>query len=343
MVFRRRFEEKSASFVFVGRGAMAGKTVFKKIGILGMGRMSIGLAIDLALNGLEIDMIDLKARPADQRRQYEIGLRQECEKVVKLLNRKIESFRFPAYLDTPAPGIYDIIFEGLPEKIPLKHAAFAVMSESVGQETLICSMTSTFTVEELCRDIDPPLSIVVTHFMNPPYLLPFLEVVPHPGVKQGRVDKLLTFLKSVGHMPIICQSSPGFVISRLQLCVMNEAVRLMQEGVASPEDIDKAIKFGWGYRFPIMGILEFIDVGGLEILYHASRSVSKELNRPDLECPELIVDRFNEGAIGTKTLKGIFNYESHAQVAEDDRARLKRQIRLKTLLDAIHREDGTWQ
>jgi 3-hydroxybutyryl-CoA dehydrogenase len=124
---------------------------------------------------------------------------------------------------------------------------------------------------------------------------------------------------------------------------MNEAVRLVEEGVALPEDIDKAIKYGWGYRFPVMGILEFIDVGGLEILYHASRSVSQELNRPDLESPKLIEDRFNEGSIGTKTLKGIFNYESHEQVAQDDRARLKKQIRLKTLLDEIHREDGDWQ
>ena len=322
---------------------MSPKIVFKKIGILGMGRMSIGLAIDLALKGLKIDMIDLKARPADLRKQYEIGLRQECEKVIRLLNRETESFQFPAYLDKPAAGVYDLIFEGLPEKIPLKHDAFAKMSESIGQETLTCSMTSTFTVEELSENIDPPLSIIVTHFMNPPYLLPFLEVVPHPGVKRGRVDKLLTFFKSVGHMPIICKSSPGFVISRLQLCVMSEAVRLMEEGVASPEDIDKAIKYGWGYRFPVMGILEFIDVGGLEILYHASRSVSKELNRPDLECPKLVEDRFHEGSIGTKTLKGIFCYESHEQVAEDDRARLKKQIRVKALLDGIHREDDAWQ
>jgi len=321
---------------------MASKIAFKKIGILGMGRMSMGLAIDLALKGLEIDMIDLKARPPAQRRQSEIGLRQECEKVIKLLNKEIESFQFPAYLDQPSAGVYDLIFEGLPEKIPLKHAAFAKMGESVGQQTLICSMTSTFTVEELSKDMDPPLSVIVTHFMNPPYLLPFLEVVPHPAVKQGRVDRLLTFLKSVGHMPIICKSSPGFVISRLQLCVMNEAVRLLEEGVASPQDIDKAIKYGWGYRFPVMGILEFIDVGGLEILYHAGGSVSRELNRPDLACPKLIEDRFNEGAIGTKTLRGIFNYESREQVAEDDRARLKKQIRVKTLLDEIHREDDAW-
>ena len=322
---------------------MAPKFLYKKIGILGMGRMSIGLAIDLALKGLKIDMIDLKARTENQRKQYEIRLREECKKVIKLLNKEIEPFQFPAYLVKPSAGVYDLIFEGLPEEIPIKHNAFAGMGESVGNETLICSMTSTFTVEELSKDIDPPLSVIVTHFMNPPYLLPFLEVVPHPGIKQGRVDRLLTFLKSIGHMPIVCKSSPGFVISRLQLCVMNEAVRLVEEGVASPKDIDKAIQYGWGYRFPIMGMLEFIDVGGLEILYHAGRSVSGELNRPDLECPKLIEDRFNEGSIGTKTLKGIFNYESHEQVAEDERARLKKQIRVKTLLDEIHREDGAWQ
>jgi 3-hydroxybutyryl-CoA dehydrogenase len=322
---------------------MTPEILFKKIGILGMGRMSIGLANDFALKGLKVDMIDLKARPTSQRRQYENGLRQECEKVIKLLNGNIESFQFPAYLDKPSAGIYDVIFEGLPEEIPLKHAAFAKLSESVGPETLICSMTSTFTVEELSGALDPPLSIIVTHFMNPPYLLPFLEVVPHPAVRPGLVDKLLTFLRTVGHMPIICKSSPGFVISRLQLGVMNEAVRLMEEGVASAEDIDKAIKFGWGYRFPVMGILEFIDVGGLEILYHAGRSVSRELNRPDLECPEFVEKKFKEGSFGTRTLKGVFNYESHEQVAQDDRARLKKQIRLKTLLDEIHREDGAWQ
>ncbi len=154
---------------------MAPEILFKKIGILGMGRMSIGLAIDFALKGLPIDMIDLKVRTADQRKQYENGLSQECEKLLELLNGDIESFRFPAYLSKPSPGVYDLIFEGLPEEIPLKHAAFAELSESVGQQTLICSMTSTFTVEELSRDIDPPLSIIVTHFMNPPYLLPFLD------------------------------------------------------------------------------------------------------------------------------------------------------------------------
>jgi 3-hydroxybutyryl-CoA dehydrogenase len=124
---------------------------------------------------------------------------------------------------------------------------------------------------------------------------------------------------------------------------MNEAVRIMEEGVASPEDIDKAIEYGWGYRFPIMGILEFIDVGGLEILYHAGRSVSESLNRPDLVCPKLIKDKFSEGAIGIKALNGIFKYESHEQIKKMDLKRLEKQVKVKTLLDQIHREEGAWE
>lgn len=323
-------------------GRMAKELLFGHIGVLGMGRMAVGLAIDLALQGCRVDMIDLKQRPEEQRIEYEEALKKECRAISRLFDRNIETFSFPVYLDSPGAGVYDVIFEGLPEEIPIKQRAFSRLGKGIGNETLICSMTSTFTVEELTRGMDPPLNILVTHFMNPPYLIPFLEVVPHPRMDQELIDRFFGFLRSVGHMPILCKSSPGFVISRLQLCLMNEAVRIMAEGVASPEDIDKAITYGWGYRFPIMGILEFIDVGGLEILYHAGRSVSEALDRPDLACPPLIEERFREGAIGTKALKGIFHYESHEKVKKDDLARLKRQVRLRALLDAIHREQGAW-
>jgi 3-hydroxybutyryl-CoA dehydrogenase len=304
--------------------------------------MAVGLAIDLALKGYRVDVMDLKQRSEEQRVEYERALKDECEAVIRLFDRNVEAFPFPVYLDGPGSGVYHVIFEGLPEEIRTKQRAFSALGTVLGKETLICSMTSTLTVEELTKGMDPPLNILVTHFMNPPYLIPFLEVVPHPKMDQALVDRFFGFLRRAGHMPILCKSSPGFVISRLQLSLMNEAVRIVSEGVASPEDIDKAITYGWGYRFPIMGILEFIDVGGLEILYHAGRSVSEELDRPDLACPQLVEKRFREGAFGTKTLRGIFDYESHEKVKKKDLERLKKQARLRALLDAIHREEGAW-
>jgi 3-hydroxybutyryl-CoA dehydrogenase len=316
---------------------------FHKIAVLGMGRMSMGLAVDLALNGLSVDMIDLKERSEHERRRYRKELHEECLKIIELLERDVDSVPFPTYLTAPSGDGYDLIFEGLPEEIEIKNDALSRLKGCVGKKTLVCSMTSTFTVEELTKGMDPSFNILVTHFMNPPYLLPFLEVVPYPRIEQALVDELFSFLRSTGHMPILCKSSPGFVISRLQLGLMNEAVRLIEEKVASPEDIDRAIKYGWGYRFPVMGILEFIDVGGLEILYHAGRFVSTELNRSDLECPQLIEDRFNEGSTGIKALIGIFEYESRDQVMKTESERLKKQVQIKKLLDRIHREEGDWE
>jgi 3-hydroxybutyryl-CoA dehydrogenase len=321
---------------------MAKERFFSRIGILGMGRMAIGLAIDLALKGIRVDMIDLKPRAEEERTRYRKNLEEECRTVAKLFGRSMESFPLPSYLRAPAE-VYDLVFEGLPEEIPVKASAFSGLNRAIGEKTLICSMTSTFTVEELAKKIPVPLNIVVSHFMNPPYLIPFLEVVPGPGTDSEVVDRLFTFLRSAGHLPIRCKSSPGFVISRLQLCLMNEAVRIMEEGVASAEDIDKAIQYGWGYRFPVMGILEFIDVGGLEILYHASRSVSQGLNRPDLISPELIEERFRQGAVGTKALRGIFEYKSHEQIKRNEAERLDKQVKVKTLLDEIHRKEGAWK
>jgi 3-hydroxybutyryl-CoA dehydrogenase len=287
-------------------------------------------------------MIDLKERTQKEREKYRRDLKRECLAVTKLFRKKTASVPLPVYHDN-SKDPYDLIFEGLPENLSVKQNAFLKLGWAIRKETLICSMTSTFTVEELKKTADPSLHIMVTHFMNPPYLIPFLEVIPHPEMNSRIINRFFAFLKGIGHMPIRCRSSSGFVISRLQLCVMNEAVRIMEEGVASPEDIDKAIEYGWGYRFPVMGILRFIDAGGLEILYHASHSVSKDLNRPDLLCPKLIEERFTEGATGIKALRGIFDYESERQVKKIERERVKKQIQLKKLLDTIHRKEGAWK
>src|SRR4030043_283621 len=167
---------------------MTEESFFSKIGVLGMGRMAIGLAVDLALKGISVDVIDLKSRSEEERTRYKKNLEEECKAVVRLLGKSVESFPFPVYLEGPANWVYDLIFEALPEEIPVKQNAFSSIRKAIGKEALVCSMTSTFPVEELAKEIHPPLNILVTHFMNPPYLIPFLEVVPSPEVDSARVD-----------------------------------------------------------------------------------------------------------------------------------------------------------
>jgi len=312
----------------------------RAVAILGIGRMATGLAVDLALNGCSVDVIDIKSRSETEQRDKAVGLLDELTRAAQQLGRDLTDLPPPVYCTAAVPGKnYAYLFEALPEEIAVKQAAYAAMGKTIAGATALCSMTSTFTVEELTAGIELPADMVVTHFMNPPWLVPFLEVVTPDEMNDNNVDALFGFLRDTGHAPIRCKSSPGFVISRLQVALMNEAVRIMEEGVASPEDIDKAITHGWGYRFPIMGILEFIDAGGLDILHHAGHSVAEALNRPDLKSPALVGQKYAEGAYGTKTLKGLFDYGDGSQLAAREATRLDRQVRLKALLDQFQAEE----
>ncbi|MBT3700955.1 MAG: hypothetical protein HOE62_01745 [Alphaproteobacteria bacterium] len=310
------------------------------VAILGIGRMATGLAVDLALNGCSVDVIDIKPRETSERLVKADELQAEFVVSANKLGRDTAGLMAPVYCGADIPDKnYTYVFEALPEEIPVKQAAYAAMGETIANATALCSMTSTFTVEELTAGINLAADMVVTHFMNPPWLIPFLEVVTPDSMKTENVETLFGFLRQTGHMPIRCKSSPGFVISRLQVGLMNEAVRLMEEGVASPEDIDKAITHGWGYRFPVMGILEFIDAGGLDILHHGGQSVARALGRPDLNSPTLIGQKYAEGAYGTKTLRGLFDYGDGTALAKREVIRLDQQVRLKSLLDQFQAEE----
>ena len=310
------------------------------VAVLGIGRMATGLAVDLALNGCPVDVIDLKPRADAERQQKAATLQTEFSSAAETLRRNADELPAPNYCGDQIPSKkYTYLFEALPEEIAIKQSAFTTLGNTIANATALCSMTSTFTVEELAAGMDHQLPIVVTHFMNPPWLIPFLEVVAPDDMASEKIEALFTFLRAIGHAPIQCKSSPGFVISRIQIAAMNEAVRIMEEGVASPQDIDKAITHGWGYRFPIMGILEFIDVGGLDILHHAGRSVAEALKRPDLIPPDMITQKFAEGALGTKTLDGLLNYGDGEELAKRDAIRIDQQVRLKALLDQFQAED----
>ena len=310
------------------------------VSILGIGRMATGLAVDLAVNGCQVDVIDIKPRLDEEKLSKAGELQHEFDICSQKLGRAVETLPAPVYCGDKIPDkSYAYVFEALPEEIEVKQAAYAAMGGTIAQATALCSMTSTFTVEELTQGIRLPVDMVVTHFMNPPWLIPFLEVVAPDSMEAQKIETLFDFLRRTGHAPIQCKSSPGFVISRLQVALMNEAVRIMEEGVASPEDIDKAITHGWGYRFPVTGILEFIDSGGLDILHHGGRSVASALNRPDLNSPALIGEKYAKGEYGTKTLKGLFDYGDGTELAIKEAVRLDRQVRLKALLDQFQAEE----
>ena len=123
------------------------------------------------------------------------------------------------------------------------------------------------------------------------------------------MERLKQVLESVGKVPVVCAARPGYIVPRLQTVAMNEAARLVEENVASAEDIEKAVRYGFGLRFSVLGLLEFIDWGGGDILYYASRYLSGALVHPRYEAPSFIETNMADGRIGLKTQRGFLDYE----------------------------------
>jgi 3-hydroxybutyryl-CoA dehydrogenase len=139
-------------------------------------------------------------------------------------------------------------------------------------------------------------------------------------------------LEGIGKVPVVCAATPGFIVPRIQALAMNEAARMVEEGVASAEEIDKAIRYGFGFRYAVLGLLEFIDWGGGDILYYASRYLEGALGSDRYRAPEVISRNMHEGRIGLRTGAGFLDYSD----MDVDAYRAKR---LQAMVDLLRHFD----
>jgi 3-hydroxybutyryl-CoA dehydrogenase len=138
--------------------------------------------------------------------------------------------------------------------------------------------------------------------------MPLVEVSPCAATDRLQRERLLDLLESIGKVPVVCKSSPGYIVPRIQALAMNEAARMVEEGVASAQDIDTAVRVGFGLRFAVLGLLEFIDWGGGDILYYASRNLAANLDPARFSAPSIVERNMHEGRRGLCDGEGFFDY-----------------------------------
>jgi 3-hydroxybutyryl-CoA dehydrogenase len=202
-----------------------------------------------------------------------------------------------------------IIFEGVPEVLDLKREALARASKLAGPVPILASTTSTILVDDLSSAVEHPERFLNAHWLNPAFLVPLVEISPGKHTDAAITDRVKALLESVGKVPVVCAARPGYIVPRIQALAMNEAARMVEEGVASAEDIDKAIKYGFGFRFAVLGLLEFIDWGGGDILYYASRYLTGALGSERYAAPEIVERNMTENRRGLRDGAGFLNYE----------------------------------
>ena len=292
------------------------------VAAVGAGRMGRGMAVAFAYAGQPVAMIDAKPRSnADFER-----LKAEAEAELKatfsmlagfglLSEPEVESYcaRISIY---PLSGCADpianaeVIFEGVPETLDAKRDAFALISDRARPDAIIASTTSTILSDDLQGMVTRPERFLNAHWLNPAFLVPLVELSPCAATDAAVTERLKKLLEEIGKVPVVCTASPGYIVPRIQMLAMNEAARLIEEGVASAEDVDKATKYGFGFRFAVLGLLEFIDWGGGDILFHASNYMSSATGEDRFEAPQIVKDNMVNGRNGLRDGKGFLDYDN---------------------------------
>jgi 3-hydroxybutyryl-CoA dehydrogenase len=309
------------------------------VACLGAGRMGRGIAVVFAYAGHMVALVDLKAR--DDRAFKKLS--DDALSEVRTTLATLASFGLydPACIETlmarvsvvpdkdakAALSSASIVFEGVPEVLDLKREALARASKLAGQKTIIASTTSTILVDDLSSAVDHPERFLNAHWLNPAFLVPLVEVSPGKHTDPAVTERMKALLESVGKVPVVCAARPGYIVPRIQALAMNEAARMVEEGVASAEDIDKAIKYGFGFRFAVLGLLEFIDWGGGDILYYASRYLTGALGNQRYAAPEIVERNMADGRRGLRDGAGFLSYEG-LDVEAYRRERLKAFVEL---------------
>lgn len=315
----------------------------RHVAVVGAGRMGQGIAAALAFGNVAVSVVDLRDRGADAAAYLEgvrASIRQALAHKVTLGLLAVEDLEDVAALVTVVGEVdaltpmaaADLVFEAVPEVAGIKRDALAWIEAMVGDTVPIASTTSSFLVDELAGALSAPTRFLNAHWLNPADLMPLVEVAPGTATSPGAVDATRDLLVSVGKVPVVCAPSPGYIVPRLQALVMNEAARMVAEGVASAADIDTAVRIGFGSRFAVLGLLEFIDWGGCDTLFHASNYLSRELGERFAPAP-LVETNMTSGRRGISDGAGF--YEFDPSTIDDYRA--QRIADFARVLDAVGR------
>jgi 3-hydroxybutyryl-CoA dehydrogenase len=313
------------------------------IACVGAGRMGRGIAHCFAYAGFEVRLVDAKQRgDVDQAAFFEQTheeIRASLATVADLggfdggLVEKIAGrvSVFPREDASTALDGVRFIFEAVPETDGAKREALALVDETADADAIVASTTSTYLSTQLSAWSGRPARFLNAHWLNPAYIVPLIEISPTDDTDPAVVEETKALLESIGKVPVVCKASPGYIVPRIQALAMNEAARLVEEGVASAEDIDKAVKYGFGFRFAVLGLLEFIDWGGGDILYHASRYLSDAMDDPRFAAPEIVQSNMAGKRNGLRDGTGFYDY---ADIDLGDYRRKKMAAFLKSLENA---------
>ncbi len=278
------------------------------VAVVGAGTMGHGIAYAAAVAGFEVRLTDSRTEAIPQAIRKIGDLLQGGVQRGKLSQADLTAV---AARLRPAPELAaavreaDVVIEAVVEELAVKQRLFAELERAAPAGALLATNTSSLSVATIAGAVRDPSRVVGLHFFNPVHAMKLVEIVQHPRAAAASVERAVAFARTLGKEPIVVNDSPGFASSRLGVALGLEAMRMLEQGVASAEDIDKAMELG--YNHP-MGPLKLTDLVGLDVRLAIADYLYRTLQAPQFEPPVILRDKVAKGELGKKAGEGFYRW-----------------------------------
>ena len=281
----------------------------RKVGVVGLGAMGAGIAQLCVEAGVETVGREVTA---------ELGERAR-ERIGHFLTRKVEKgrleqgdrdaavARLSLTTDVADLADCDLVIEAIVEELEPKQQLFAELDRLVRDDVVLATNTSALSVTEIASASSKPERVVGMHFFNPAPLMPLVEIVRAERSSDDAFETAYSFGERLGKHPIRCHDTPGFVVNRVLIPLMNDCVRVLDEARVTPEDLDAGMKHGAGWP---MGPCELLDLVGIDVHVHAAEALWQALREPRMAPPPRLVAMQRAGMLGRKTGGGFYQYSN---------------------------------
>lgn len=281
----------------------------KKIFIIGSGIMGSGIAQSCAQSGFHVAIMDVNSDALNKAMEtitWSLGKLAEKAK----LNEPYEDIMARIEKsNTMESGLNaDLVIEAISEKLEAKQTIFKTLGQICPDRTIFASNTSSLSITAIANAVKLPERFVGIHFFNPVHRMKLVEIIRGLMTSDATVDTAKNFALSLGKEPVVVnQDIAGFIVNRINGMAFLEALRLLEKGIASVEDIDKAMRLGLGHP---MGPFELMDLVGLDIVLNARMGIYNETRNPDHYPPPILRRMVNAGLLGRKAGKGFYDYST---------------------------------
>ena len=305
----------------------------KQVTVIGCGMIGPDISTSLLISGVQVRLVGLNEEDVSRGEsniQKDLTDLVDAEVITNEERAKALGMVEKATDISSAVSDADMVFEAVFEDLSVKQEVFAYIDGNCKDQAILCSSTSGLSPNDIGAHIKHQDRMMVTHFWNPPYLVPLVEVVPHDRLSEEARNLAIVFIEKLGKVPVILKKDfPGHIGNRLQHALYREALYLIEQGVADPADIDRVVLASFGPRFSTIGPMEYFDSCGLDLHEKVQSYLYPTLCNAS-EPQKILIDNIRAGSLGQKSRRGLFDWSDR----DDEEFRRRRNRRFIEILKA---------